>query len=122
MLENSKLFNRWEICAIAVSPSMIGFLLLPQKISTLICFDKDKLVEDVMKAWDEYDEQKLAKMWEYAEYCLRAAIDYKGGNNYPRHRSEEEKRRVRSGGLEMGEEPAKKRQRGAVPVGINRRL
>ena len=78
-----------------------------------------------MKAWDEYDEQKLAKMWEYADYCLRAAIDYNGGNNYPRHRSEAEKRRVRSGGLDNGEEGQdrpKKRQRGAVPVGINRRI
>ena len=27
-------------------------------------------------------------MWEYHSYCLKAAIDHKGGNNYPRHRTE----------------------------------
>jgi len=32
-------------------------------------------------AWHDYDEAKLAKMWEYHDYCLQAAIDYKGGND-----------------------------------------
>ena len=52
-------------------------------------FDKDKLVADVKEAWDNYDVEKLEKMWEYHTYCLQAAIDYRGGNNYPRHRSKE---------------------------------
>ena len=30
-------------------------------------------------------------MWEYHRYCLQAAIDYHGGNNYPKHRPKEVK-------------------------------
>ena len=78
-------------------------------------FDKDRLVDDVMKAWNSYDDAKIAKMWEYHDYCLKAAIDCGGGNNYPRHRSKEEKEAARL-------EPPLKRRREAVPVGVNKRL
>jgi len=44
-------------------------------------FDIEQLVADVHVAWHEYDEAKLAKMWEYHDYCLQAAINYKGGND-----------------------------------------
>jgi hypothetical protein len=81
-------------------------------------FDKDKLTHDVETAWWEYPEEKLALMWEYHDYCLRAAIDYKGGNDYPRHRSKEEKARVRHGGLE----PPKKKRCTAAPTDVARRL
>ena len=47
-----------------------------------MCYDKDQLAADVDKAWHGYSEEKLARMWEYHEYCLRAAIDEKNGNMY----------------------------------------
>ena len=31
-------------------------------------FDVEQLAADVKKAWHEYDESKLAKMWEYHTY------------------------------------------------------
>lgn len=81
-------------------------------------FDKDRLVADVKKAWEDYDEEKLARMWEYHSYCLQAAIDYKGGNQYPRHRTKEQKARAR----EEAPEGPNKRRRVAVPVDLQRRI
>lgn len=56
-----------------------------------ISFDKDQLVKDVLQAWEDYDLGTLADMWEYLQYCLKAAVEVKGGNNYPRHRPKEER-------------------------------
>ena len=86
-------------------------------------FDKDKLAADVQKAWEEYDDNKLARMWEYHRYCLQAALDIRGGNWYPRHRPAEMKA-VEAGELapELEPEPPRKRQRGAVATGLARRL
>ena len=80
-----------------------------------VSFDVEQLASDVVKAWHEYDEAKLAKMWEYHNYCLKAAIDYHGGNNYPRHRPAEAKA--------AAIEPPKKRQRtGSAPLDVVRRI
>ena len=51
----------------------------------------DQLAADVDAAWHNYDEEKLARMWEYRDYCLKAAIDFNGGNDYPKHRPKEYK-------------------------------
>ena len=58
-----------------------------------VSYDKDQLAADVDMAWHQFDEAKLAKMWEYHRYCLQSAIDYNGGNNYPKHRPKEVKAR-----------------------------
>ena len=47
--------------------------------------------------WCQYDAAKVAKMWEYHRYCLQAAIDYHGGNNYPKHRPKEVKEALDAG-------------------------
>ena len=53
------------------------------------------------------------------EYELHAS---KGGNDYPRHRSREEKAAVLTGGLEGQVAPPAKRRRQAAPLDITRRL
>ena len=80
-------------------------------------FDKDKLAADVMEAWENYSEEKLARMWEYHRYCLQAALDCNGGNWYAKHRTAEQKAAVA-----VSDEPPKKRQRGPVPTGVVRRI
>ena len=77
-------------------------------------YDKDQLAADVNKAWHEYDEEKLRRMWEYHDYCLQAAIDYNGGNNYPRHPPTEVKEALQAQAQDA-HLPPKKRQRGPVP-------
>jgi hypothetical protein len=84
----------------------------------LVDFDKDKLAADVQTAWEEYSEEKLARMWEYHRYCLQAALDTNGGNWYPKHRTAEQKAACAQQAL-----PPKKRQRTApVPTGLVQRI
>lgn len=90
-------------------------------------FDKDKLVADVKKAWEEYSNDKLARMWEYHRYCLQASLDIRGGNWYARHRPKEMKA-VEAGEVDVEPEqepepePPHKRRRGLVPTGLTRRI
>ena len=56
-------------------------------------YDKEKLVDDVLKAVAEYPTEKLERMWEYKEYVMEAVQATQptpGGNDYPRHRADEE--------------------------------
>ena len=41
-------------------------------------YDVDKLAADVRKAWYEYDDEKVTKMWKHLRFCLKGAIDFKG--------------------------------------------
>ena len=41
--------------------------------------DKDQLAADVHKAWHEYNDETIVRMWEYHRYCLQSAMDFNGG-------------------------------------------
>ena len=46
-----------------------------------------------LKAVAEYPTEKLERMWEYKEYVMEAVQATQptpGGNDYPRHRADEE--------------------------------
>ena len=54
-------------------------------------FDLEKLVDDVMQAWDEYPSDKIDAMWRVKARNMLQIIEAEGGNDYDQHRSKEEK-------------------------------
>ena len=58
-------------------------------------FDLKELADDVKAEFDDYPAEKIEDMVQYLHYVLNESLktDPKGGNDYPRHRSAEAKKR-----------------------------